>query len=57
MTRYNQNVESLVIADGKSGSLSFNEAGIYTVDSTFLEIFTFPLIYAMLKLRCPVSIR
>ncbi len=32
MTRYSQNVESLVIGDGKSGSVSFNETVICSVD-------------------------
>jgi putative ABC transport system permease protein len=45
MTRFSHNVESLVIADPANGRVSFNENKICTVDSSFLKIFTFPLIY------------
>jgi putative ABC transport system permease protein len=44
-TRYSYHIESLIIADDKGGnSTSFVENRIFTVDSSFLKIFTFPLV-------------
>ncbi|HKZ38007.1 MAG TPA: ABC transporter permease, partial [Chryseolinea sp.] len=46
MTRFSGGVESLVIADRNKGNqVSFIENKIVTVDSSFLKIFTFPLIH------------
>ena len=45
-TRYSQHVESLIIGDGEKGNrVSFIENKIFVADSSFLKIFTFPLIY------------
>src|SRR5688572_23102927 len=45
-TRYSYHVESLIITDGKSeNTVSFFENKIFSVDSAFLKIFTFPLRY------------
>lgn len=45
-TRYGYHIESLVIADSDSGDrISYLENKIFSVDSSFLNIFTFPLIY------------
>lgn len=44
-TRYGYHVESMIIADGEAGhSVSFFENKIFSVDSGFFDIFTFPLI-------------
>src|SRR5688572_12053887 len=44
-TAYSQHVEAVVIADGERGnSVSFVENRIFVTDSSFLRIFTFPLI-------------
>ena len=44
-TRYGYHVESLIIADTDTGNkISFLENKIFSVDSGFLNIFTFPLI-------------
>lgn len=45
-TRYSYHVESLITADGDStNTISFIENRIFSVDSSFLNIFTFPLIF------------
>ncbi|HYI79228.1 MAG TPA: ABC transporter permease, partial [Chryseolinea sp.] len=45
-TRYSYHVESLIIAEGNSdNTISFFENKIFSVDSSFLKIFTFPLRY------------
>lgn len=44
-TRYSYHVESLVLTDGNADNrISFLENKIFAVDSSFLNIFTFPLI-------------
>jgi len=44
-TRYSYHVESLVLTDGDTDNrVSFLENKIFSVDSSFLNIFTFPLI-------------
>lgn len=46
ITRYGYHIESLIIAESDSGSrISFVENKIFSVDSGFLKIFTFPLRY------------
>lgn len=46
ITRYSFHVESLILAEGDSGNgISFFENKIFSVDSGFLKIFTFPLRY------------
>lgn len=46
ITRYNYHVGSLILAAGDSGNkISFFENKIFSVDSGFLKIFTFPLRY------------
>lgn len=46
MTRYGQNVKSLVMTVGEKGDrVSFTEDKIFAADSGFFKIFTFPLIY------------
>ena len=50
ITRYSFHVGALVIADNDRGnSLSFLENKIFSVDSSFLNIFTFPLLYGNQK--------
>jgi len=45
-TRYDRHVESLIIAEGeKDKRVSFMEGRIFVTDSSFLNIFTFPLIH------------
>lgn len=45
-TRYSYHVESLITADADStNAISFFENKIFSVDSSFLNIFTFPLIF------------
>lgn len=45
-TRYSYHIESLIIAEDDTGNrVSFIENKIFSVDSSFLNIFTFPLIY------------
>jgi putative ABC transport system permease protein len=45
-TRYSYHIGSLVIADDGAGkSTSFHENKIFSVDSSFLQIFTFPMVY------------
>ncbi|MBA4053452.1 MAG: hypothetical protein C0490_01950 [Marivirga sp.] len=45
-TRYGYHIGSLIMADDDSGNrVSFFENKIFSVDSSFLNIFTFPLIY------------
>lgn len=45
-TRYSYHIESLIIADDDAGNtISFFENKIFSVDSGFLKIFTFPLRY------------
>ncbi len=46
MTRYSYHVESLVMADGESvNKISYLENKIFSADSGFLKIFTFPFRY------------
>lgn len=46
MTRYSYHIESLIMADGDSGNkISYLENKIFSADSNFLKIFTFPLRY------------
>ena len=46
MTRYSYHVESLITAETDSANkVSFLEDRIFSVDSSFLNIFTFPLIF------------
>lgn len=46
ITRYTAQVESLVQTDGKNGDrVSFVENRIFATDSSFLRLFTFPLIH------------
>lgn len=48
--RYFQHVESLIIAEGEKGNrVSFTENRIFITDSSFLNIFTFPLIHGNQK--------
>jgi putative ABC transport system permease protein len=50
ITRYNYHIGSLIIAEGDSGNrVSFFENRIFSVDSGFLKIFTFPLRYGNLE--------
>lgn len=45
-TRYNQHVEALVMAEDEAGDQkTFTENKIFIADSSFLDIFTFPLIH------------
>ncbi len=45
-TRYYQHAEALIIAEGEKGNrVSFTENTIFITDSSFLNIFTFPLIH------------
>ena len=58
-TKYYQHVESLVIAEGNNGNpVSFTENKIFITDSSFLRIFTFPLVHgnAGIALSKPNSI-
>lgn len=48
--RYFQHVESLIIGEGEKGNrVSFTENRIFITDSSFLNIFTFPLIHGNQK--------
>ena len=45
-TTYQQHVQSLVISEKRNGNrLTFTEDGIFITDSSFLKVFTFPLIH------------